>query len=108
MTNAATCAQDRGDTAGAERQFRDALQRNPRFAPALLRMARLSVDKGDYQGARDYLARFGSVSPATAESLSLAVRVERQLGNRAKAASYERMLRERFPDAPENTRQRGQ
>jgi Tfp pilus assembly protein PilF len=48
------------------------------------------------------------VSPATAESLYLAARVERQLGNRAKAASYERMLRERFPDAPENTRLRGQ
>lgn len=107
MTNAATCTQDQGDRAGAERQFREALQRNPRFAPALLRMARVSVDNGDYQGARQYLERFAAVAPATPESLSLAVRVERQLGNRAKAASYERMLRQRFPDAVEIQRLKG-
>jgi type IV pilus assembly protein PilF len=108
MTNAAICAQDQGDRAAAERQYREALQRNPRFAPALLRMARLSLDSDDYQGARQYLERFSAVAPATAESLSLAVRVERRLGNRAKAASYERMLRERFPDSVEIQRLRTQ
>ena len=108
MTNAATCTQDQGDRAAAERQYREALQRNPRFAPALLRMACLSVESGDYQGARQYLERFAAVSPATAESLSLGARVERQLGNRNKAASYERMLRERFPDAVDSQRLKGQ
>lgn len=101
MNNAATCALERGDRAAAERQYREALQRNPRFAPALLRMARLSVDGGDYPGARQYLERFAVVAPATAESLALWVRVERQAGSRSKAASYERMLRERYPDSVE-------
>jgi type IV pilus assembly protein PilF len=108
MTNAAICAQEQGDRASAERQFRDALQRNPRFAPALLRMARLTVDAGDYQGARQYLERFAAVAPASAESLYLSARVERQIGNRNKAAAYERMLRERFPDSAEIQRLRTQ
>lgn len=107
LSNAATCALDQGDRAGAERQFRDALQRNPGYAPALLRMARLSVDTGDYQGARQYLDRLSKVAAPTAESLSLTVTVERRLGNRNKAATYERMLRERFPDAVEIQRLKG-
>jgi type IV pilus assembly protein PilF len=106
MTNAAICAQDQGDRAGAERYYRDALQRNPRFAPGLLRMARFSVDGGDLQSARQYLDRYAAVAPPTAESLALGARVERQLGNRNKAASYERMLRERFPDSVEIQRLR--
>jgi type IV pilus assembly protein PilF len=106
MLNAATCAQDQGDRAAAERQYREALQRNPRFAPALLRMARLSVDNGDYPAARQFLERYAAAAQPTAESLYLSARVERQLGNRAKAASYERLLRERFPDATENQRLR--
>jgi len=108
LSNAATCAQDQGDRSGAERQLREALQRNPRFAPALLRMAKISLDNGDYQGARQYLLRYAEGAPATAESLYLAVQVERRLGDRAKAATYERMLRERFPDAVEIQQLRGQ
>ena len=108
MTNAAICSQDQGDRAGAERQLRDALQRNPRFAPALLRMARMTVEAGDYQGARQYLERFAGASAPTAESLYLVVRVERQVGNRNKAVAYERMLRERFPDSVEIQRLRTQ
>lgn len=108
MSNAATCAQDHGDRAAAERQYRDALHRNPRFAPALLRMARLSVDGGDFPAARQYLERYAAVAQPSAESLYLSAQVERQLGNRAKAASYERLLRERFPDAVESQRLRGQ
>ena len=40
------------------------------------------------------------------ESLYLLVRVERQIGNRNKAAAYERMLKERFPDSAEIQRLR--
>ena len=107
MTNAATCAQDQGDRSSADRQLREALQRNPRFAPALLRMAKLSADSGDYQGAQQYLQRYSAVALETAESLYLAVQVERGLGDRGKATAYERRLRQRFPDAAETQRLRG-
>lgn len=106
LLNAGTCAQDQGNRAAAEGHYREALQRNPRFAPALLRMARLNVDGGDYPAARQYLERYAGVAQPTAESLSLSAQVERQLGNRAKAASYERLLRERFPDSVEVQRLR--
>ena len=59
-------------------------------------------------GARVYLERFAAVAPASAESLYLSVRVELQIGNRNKAAAYERMLRERFPDSAEIQRLRTQ
>jgi type IV pilus assembly protein PilF len=108
LSNAAICAHDQGDRATAERQLREALQRNPRFAPALLRLARFAADGGDYQGARQYLERFATVSAPTAESLYLLVRVERQIGNRNKAVAYERMLKERFPDSVEIQRLRTQ
>jgi type IV pilus assembly protein PilF len=108
MTNAAICSQDQGNRAEADRQLHEALQRNPRYAPALLRMARLAVNAGDYQGARQYLDRFAAISVPTAESLYLTARVERQIGNRSKAAAYERMLRERYPDSVEIQRLRTQ
>jgi len=107
MANRAACMQDQGDRSGAERQLREALHRNPRFAPALLRMASLSADSGDNRAARQYLQRYTEVASLSAESLYLAARVERSLGDRNKAATYEQLLRERFPDSIEAQRLRG-
>ena len=106
ITNAAICSQDLNDRAGAERQFREALQRNPNFAPALLRMARLSLDAGDYVAARGYLQRYQNANQHNAESLAIALEVERRAGDRNKAAAYDRLLRERYPDAPDAARVR--
>lgn len=107
LTNAAICAQEQNDRTRAAAQLREALQRNPGFAPALLRMARISLDSGDYAAARGYLQRYQNVAQHNAESLAIGVEVEQRAGDRNKAAAYERLLRERYPEAPEAPRARG-
>lgn len=102
-TNAGLCALRAGNRDRAETHFRAALQRNPKFAPALLRMGEISYDKELYLQSRAYLQRYGEVAPPTAESLWLGVRAERKLGDRDAAASYALRLRSRFPDS-EQTR----
>jgi type IV pilus assembly protein PilF len=97
--NAGDCKYLKGDIAGAETDFRAALQRNPRFAPSLLRMAEVSFENRQYLSARAYLQRYEEVAPHTPKSLWLGVQTERQLGDNRQTASYGRQLRAEFPDS---------
>lgn len=99
--NAGLCLLKKPDRATAERHLRQALQRNPALAPALLQMARLSYESGNVMSARGFMERYTKVGPETAESLWLGVRVERALGNRNAEANYALRLKGKFPDAPE-------
>ena len=99
LHNAGWCRQRAGDSGAAETDFRAALRANPQFAPSLLSMGELSFDKGVFLSARAYLQRYAEVAPATADSLWLGVRTERQLGDAAQAARYARELRVQFPDS---------
>lgn len=101
LTNAGRCASRQGDDATAERYLRRALQANPRFAPALLYMAQLSLKKQNYLSARAYLQRYLDVAPPTPETLWLGIQTERVLGDKDQLASYEILLRQRFPDSEE-------
>lgn len=99
LYNAGSCAEKAGRPEQAEKDYRAALRQNPRFAPALLRMARLSFDQERYLSARAYLERYAAVAPHTADSLWLGVRTEKQLGDMDQMASYAMKLRARFPDS---------
>jgi type IV pilus assembly protein PilF len=99
--NAGLCLLKKPDRAAAERYVRQALQRSPALAPALLTMARLSYESGNALSARGFMERYAKAGPETAESLWLGVRVERALGDRNAEASYALRLKGRFPDAPE-------
>lgn len=99
--NAGSCAELSGNPGSAERDFRKALQINPRFGPSLLSMARISFDAGNYLSARAYLQRYAEVADHNAESLWLGVRTENQLGDKDQMASYRLKLRARFPDSDE-------
>jgi type IV pilus assembly protein PilF len=58
--------------------------------------------RGEFERARFYVRRVNSVPDyVNAQSLWLAARVERKLGNTAGVQDYARQLRERFPRAPE-------
>jgi len=83
----------------AETYYRQALRHNKAFAPALLRMASISFEKGNSLSARAYLQRFAEVQDHTAESLWLGIRTETLLGDRDQAASYGLLLRSRYPDS---------
>ena len=51
--------------------------------------------------ARELVSRYNKVAGPSAESLWLALRVERRLGQRVAEQSYATQLRRRFPGSPE-------
>jgi len=85
----------------AEGYLREALGLNPNHANALAQMAQVSYDKNDYLRARAFLQRYELNGRATAQTLWLAARTERALGDHVSARAYERRLRSEFPGTPE-------
>ncbi len=99
LTNAGVCADDAGDPVMAAKRLRGALQVNSRFAPALLRMAQVSLAGGEYLTARAHLQRYTEQASHTAQSLWIGIQTEHQLGDHGQAKVYERLLKSRFPDS---------
>lgn len=85
----------------AEGYLREALRLNPRHGGALAQMAQFSYDKKDYLRARAFLQRYEIAGRATAQTLALAAKTERALGDHVTARSYEQRLRAEFPESPE-------
>ena len=98
---AGTCALRVGKLAEAEDQLQRALRVDPNQPAALLQSAHLRYRQGRFAEARPLVAQYVQVSAATAESLWLALRIERRLGARAAELSYANQLRRRFPGSPE-------
>ena len=101
ITNAGTCLLLNNDNDGAEKHFRRALEFNSNIPVALFYMSQLSYDRQNYMSARGYLQRFAGISPHTAGSLLLGVRIENQLGDNDAVSSYALMLRNNFPESAE-------
>jgi type IV pilus assembly protein PilF len=101
ITNAGTCALSNDKSDIAENYFREALGMNPNIPPALIQMAKLSYERNDYLGARDYLQRYLKFSSHTSKSLWLGVRIEQELGDKNTLSSYALLLRNNFPDTKE-------
>jgi type IV pilus assembly protein PilF len=99
LHNAGRCNEMAGDFVAAERDYRAALQINPRFGPSLLGMAQMSFRDENFLSARAYLQRYAEVAEHTAESLWLGIRTERQLGDQDLVATYSLKLKARFPDS---------
>lgn len=97
LTNAGRCQLGRGLTDSAEAFFREALQIQAFYAPALLAMQKISYQKADYWGAKGFLGRYLSVGKHTPETLWYAYQTERALGNQGSAEEYRSMLLEKFP-----------
>jgi type IV pilus assembly protein PilF len=108
-TAAGTCALRRGDVAGADAFLQKALALDPNQPAGLLQLAQVRYRQGNYPEARRLLARHAKLVEPTAESLWLALRVERHLGQRTTELSYANQLRRRFPASREaQALQRGQ
>jgi type IV pilus assembly protein PilF len=85
----------------AEQFFQRALRLEPNDPTALLQMGQIRYRQGNMDEARRYALRYNRMVPPTAESLWLAVRVERKLGDRTAEAGYANQLRRRFPGSRE-------
>ncbi len=101
--NAGVCSAKGGNARDAEEFLQKALILRPNMPEALLELAKLSFDSGDTAGAKSYFLRFSQnrETPLTAESLWLAVRIERKIGDRNSEESYALQLRKRFPESRE-------
>jgi type IV pilus assembly protein PilF len=101
LTNAGICDLARNDRVQAEVNLRRALQLNPLYSVALMEMAKLSYENGEYLSSRAYLQRYLAVASHTPASLWLGIIAETQLGDQDAVASYSLMLRNQFPDSQE-------
>ena len=100
--NAAVCSQKVGNNAIAEDFYQRALTVRPGLPQALLGMAQLNFAKEDFVAAKRYFNEYAAKNEnLTADELWLAVRIERQLGDRNSTASYSMKLRNLFPDSKE-------
>jgi len=101
LSNAGLCAARIPDPVTASEYYRRALEKNPKFAPALLQMAIIKFDEGNYLSARGYLQRFQQVASHSPQSLWLAVQTEFALNDNQAWGQYAIILKNKFPDSKE-------
>lgn len=99
--NAGVCSIKKGDTEGAETFLLKVLKLHAQEPQALYYLSELAGRRKDYFEARNYLAQLLQTVTPGPEILWLAVRIERQLGNRDAEAGYSAQLRKHFPDSRE-------
>jgi type IV pilus assembly protein PilF len=101
FANAGQCARADGRPKDAERYFRQALARNPNMPDPLLSLADIQHEAGNNMQARAFVQRYHEAAPATAQSVWLGYRIERDAGDAAAAEEYARRLRMEFPTSAE-------
>jgi type IV pilus assembly protein PilF len=100
-SSAGVCSMRTKNIKDAEEFFARALKMEPDEPTALLQLGQIRYGQGNVDEARRLVSRYNKQMPPTAESLWLAVRVERRLGERVAEQSYANQLRRRFPGSPE-------
>ena len=85
----------------AEEFFQRALKIEPDEPSSLLQLGQIRYRQGSLEEARKLVGRFNRLVAPTAESLWLAVRTERKLGERVAEASFANQLRRRYPQSRE-------
>lgn len=96
--NAGRCAREAGRIDDARQHLRSALDVDPRMASALYALAELEMDEGRVTHAGRYIERYHGVANAGPESLWLAIRIQRALGNAEAARKHGMRLLRDFPD----------
>lgn len=102
--NAGRCAREAGQVEEARRHLRSALEADPRMASALYALAELEMERGRVDHAARYIERYHDAASPGPESLWLAVRVERALGNAEAARKHGVQLLRDFPDSEQADR----
>lgn len=99
------CQARAGQWSEAEQDLARAFELDPANPAIAFAYAEILYQRGEYERARFYVRRInGQPEQSNAQTLWLAARIERRLGNMAGVEALGRQLRERFPDAPEVAR----
>ena len=99
LTNAGSCALGSGDYVEADDYLRRALKIEPDFPDALLNMAKLNFEEGNYLKSRAFMQRYEVAARHVAETLLLAYRIEIASGDRRAANKYKLMLESTYPES---------
>ena len=99
--NAGVCAMEIPNYGLAKGYFQEVIRLQPVNRVALYQMAKLHYLQQDYAGAQSFIRDFENISEHTAQSLWLAYRAERELGNVRSARSYANLLTNSFPQSNE-------
>jgi type IV pilus assembly protein PilF len=104
------CQARAGRWQDAERSLGRSFELDPSNPATAFAFSEVLYRRGDYERARFYVRRLnGQAEQSNAQSLWLAARIERRIGNMPGVEDFARQLRERFPDSPEaRLLQRGQ
>lgn len=96
------CQARAGDWAQAERTLSRSYELDPSNPVTAYNLSEVLLQRGELERARFYVRRINSQPDlSSAQSLWLAARIERRLGNVEGLQDFGRQLRERFPQAPE-------
>jgi type IV pilus assembly protein PilF len=87
----------------AERTLSKSYQLDPTNPTTAFNLSEVLLRRGELERARFYISRINAqLDLSTAQSLWLAARVERRLGNVSAVQDLGRQLRDRFPQSPES------
>ena len=98
---AGVCTLRTGQPKEAEEYFVRALRLQPDDPQALLNLGQIRYRQGRMDEARRLVAQYNKLDAGDAESLWLALRIERKSGQRVAEQSVAHQLRRRFPGSPE-------
>jgi len=98
---AGTCSLKKKNVKEAEGFFQQALRLEPDEPISLLQLGQIRYGQGSMEEAKKLVGRFNKLVTPTPESLWLALRIERKLGERVAESSYATQLRRRYPASPE-------
>jgi len=98
---AGLCTMRTNNLKDAEEFFQRALKLEPDEPNSLLQLGNIRYRQGKFDEARRLVSRFNKMMAPNPESLWLAVRIERKLGERAAEQSFANQLRRGFPASPE-------
>jgi type IV pilus assembly protein PilF len=98
---AGSCTMRINQVKDAEAFFERALRLEPDDPASLLYLGQIRYRQGNAGEARKLVARHNKVVTPSAESLWLALRIERRLGERVAEQAFANQLRRRYPESPE-------
>jgi len=106
---AGQCSLRTNNLKDAEEFSQRALKLDPDDPPALMQMGHVRYRQGRMDEARRLVSRYNKLASPNAESLWLALRIERKTGQRVAETGYANQLRRRFSGSPEyQSLQRGE
>lgn len=97
--NLAICSHRQGKTAEAMEYLRSALKHQPGRARSWYMLVELLLAKQQWQEAKIAYRQYEKVVPVTADTLNLAIEIEKGLGNANIAQGYLDMLKTLYPEA---------